>query len=44
MLAALVDEPLLLDPETGRTGTGSPLDRLLARLFARRSRAECSPP
>ena len=44
MLAALVDEPLLLDPETGRSATGSPFDRLLERLFGRRSRAECSSP
>jgi MinD-like ATPase involved in chromosome partitioning or flagellar assembly len=37
MLAALVDEPLLTEPDTGRAGGGSGLDRLLERLFGRRS-------
>ena len=43
MLAALVDEPLLLEPDTGRRAGGSAFDRLLGRLFGRRSsKAECS--
>jgi MinD-like ATPase involved in chromosome partitioning or flagellar assembly len=43
MLAALVDEPLLLEPDGGRRPGGSAFDRLLARLFGRRSsKAECS--
>jgi MinD-like ATPase involved in chromosome partitioning or flagellar assembly len=43
MLAALVDEPLLLDAISGRRGGGSAFDRVLERLFRRRSsKAECS--
>ncbi|HET8621685.1 MAG TPA: LAGLIDADG family homing endonuclease [Acidimicrobiales bacterium] len=37
MLAALVDEPLLTEPDRGRARGGSGLDRLLERVFGRRS-------